>query len=350
MGSFGEHISFNKSAGWLTGAGVAAFAAFTATNLLRRYRRPASDLNGKIALITGGSRGLGLALAKSFGERGAKLALCARDLNELRRACDQLADSGIEAVPFPADLTDAHSITTLIESVLATFGRIDILVNNAGRISVAPFESFTKGDFEEAMTLMFWAPVNLIFAVLPHMRNQASGHIVNISSIGGRVAVPHLLPYTCAKFALVGFSTGLAAEAARDNIRVLTVLPGLMRTGSYLNAEFKGNAKYEFAWFSLLGNLPGFSVAATYAAECISRAVEAERRVCTISLPAKILIACEALAPNFTRAVLEGVNRSLLPASSEAETVRGKELNSHLNSVFRGLTMLGRHAAQQMNQ
>ena len=88
------------------------------------------------------------------------------------------------------------------------------------------------------------------------MLARRSGRIVNISSIGGRISVPHLLPYSCAKFAVTGFSQGLHAELAKENIKVTTVVPGLMRTGSYINAEMKGKHRAEFAWFSVSSSLP----------------------------------------------------------------------------------------------
>jgi short-subunit dehydrogenase len=198
---------------------------------------------------------------------------------------------------------------------------------------------------------MFWAAVNLSFAVLPYMRARRSGLIVNITSIGGRVSVPHLLPYSCAKFALVGFSTGLATEVRSDGVDVLTVMPGLMRTGSYLKVAFKGHAQREFAWFALSGNLPGLSVSAGHAAKSIRRAIERRRYSCTISLPAKMVIACDALLPNTTRAVLERVNRWLLPHPSESsETHEGAELNRSFGKVFQALTAAGRNAARDLNE
>lgn len=339
-----------KAGSWLALAGLCAVFVLGAKELVRKRLRPALNLRKKVVLIAGGSRGLGFAIAKELGTQGARLALCARDLDELQEACGRLAEAGIEAVPFAADLSQQVSIRPLVDEVLSRFGRIDVLVNDAGAITVGPLPSFTHADFAQAMDLMFWGPVNLTFAVLPHMKQAGEGHIVNITSVGGRVSIPHLLPYSCAKFAFVGFSTGLGTEAAGDGIQVLTVVPGLMRTGSYLNAEFKGASQDEFAWFGLLGNLPGFSVAAEYAAQRIREALQDGDRVCTISLPAKILIACEALAPESTRTVLELVNRYLLPESSRKHAQRGKALNPALSAVFQGLTALGRKAAQDLNE
>jgi short-subunit dehydrogenase len=345
-----QKIDVGKSGPWIALAGLSAITALAARDLLgRRWQRP-FEVRGKTVLLTGGSRGLGLALAQALGGRGARLALCARDEDELREACDQLRHQGIEAAAFPGDVTDALAIPGLVNAVIQRMGAIDVLVNDAGSISVGPFDSFSKADFEQSMNLMFWAPVNLTLAVLPHMKQRGAGHIVNIASVGGRVAIPHLLPYSCAKFALTGFSTGLSGEANLGGVHVLTVVPGLMRTGSYLNANFQGDAKNEFAWFALLGNVPGFSVAADYAANRICEALEREHRVCTISLPAKILIASEALAPDATRAILKSVAEYLLPHSGARARFKGADLNGMLNLVFQGLTTLGRRAAQELNQ
>ena len=109
------------------------------------------------------------------------------------------------------------------------------MVNNAGMIQVGPLATTTKEDFVTALDVMFWGTLYPTLAVLPQMRARGRGHIVNITSIGDLVSVPHLLPYTCAKFAAVGLSEGLRAELGPVGIRVTTVVPGLMRTGSYFS-------------------------------------------------------------------------------------------------------------------
>ena len=297
---------YAKAGLWLTAAGIGAglFAASKRAGARRKRR----DLNGAKILIAGGSRGLGLALARELGQRGARLALSSRDAAELEEAKKSLAENGIDAHLLPSDVASKSDAEAMVRQAAEALGGIDILINNAGKIAVGPFESLTQADFEDAMNLMFWAPVNLTYAALPHLLSSDVGQIVNITSVGGRVSVPHLLPYCCAKFALVGFSTGLGVELKPKGIEVITVVPGLMRTGSYLNAEFKGKAKNEFTWFGLLGNLPGFSVSAGHAAREIKHAMETGKRVCTISLPAEILIALETLAPNFNRRAMEQVN------------------------------------------
>ena len=335
----------------LAAAGLSAAGLLLLSKLTSTVRRAPVALRGKVALITGGSRGLGLSIAHELGEQGCRLALCARDVAELEEAERLLSDNGIEAAVFPGDITKEGEIKSLVDRVIQQFGRIDILVNDAGLIKVSPFENLNHGDFDEAMNLMFWAPANLTMAVLPLMKQQGGGHIVNIASVGGRVAVPHLLPYCCAKFAMVGFSTGLSAELDPNKIHVLTVVPGLMRTGSYLNAKFKGGKEQEFAWFGLLANLPGFSIAANDAAHSIRQALETRQLTCTISFPAKLLIQSEALAPEATRLAMQFASKYMLPkGGADQASTSGKAVNSKFGALFQVLTTLGRSAAHSLNE
>jgi short-subunit dehydrogenase len=344
------HSSDGAKFGRLTALGVAVAAVYAGVRILgKNSRRERLNFRDAVVLITGGSRGLGLAIAKDFGSQGARLAICARDLKELEEAKSILEEEGISVNVFVCDVTKKSEIKTLVEHVLAQFGHIDVLVNNAGLIKVSPLENLEVGDFDDAMNLMFWAPFHLTMTILPHMRERRSGTVINIASIGGRVSVPHLLPYSCAKFALVGFSNGLAAELQAHNINVLTVCPGLMRTGSYLHAEFKGKREYEFGWFSLLGNLPGFSVAAEYAARRIRESAEARQHDCTISFPAKILVGADALLPELTRSVI-GTVSSFLPGPGRDSSASGESVNPSFGGLFQALTTLGRHAAGRLNE
>ena len=336
-----RRLSFWQTTGLCT-------AAMLAASQLVKYAKK-MDLRGKTVLITG-SRGLGLALAYELGRRGSRIALCARDAEELERACEGLHREEIEAVSFPCDVTHESEIEPLVRQVIGRFGKLDILVNNAGEIQVGPLDSLEHSDFEHAMDLMFWAPVNLTFAVLPEMKRQGGGYIVNITSVGGRMSVPHLLPYSCAKFAFVGFSTGLSCELRGSGVGVLTAVPGLMRTGGHLHARFKGSAEDEFAWFSLLGNMPGMSVAASYAARCIRRALERKMHVCTISLPAKLLIAADTLLPNTMRTVMATTNRFPLPRSGSKQEVTGHSLEPLFGRSFQAATTLGKQAADALNE
>src|SRR3984893_13915478 len=198
-----------------------------------------SFFKNKVVLITGGSRGLGLVIARQIcGEHG-QVALIARDADELARAEADLAGRS-EVLTISCNLLERAQIEAAVQKTIKRYGRIDILINNAGIIQVGPLEHMVREDFERAMQLHFWAPFDLIRQVVPEMRRRGGGRIVNISSIGGKIAVPHMAPYTASKFALAGFSDALRAELARENILVTTVTPGVMRTGSQGYGNFKG--------------------------------------------------------------------------------------------------------------
>ena len=133
------------------------------------------ELRGKTVLITGGSRGLGLALAEEFAQFGAKIAICARDEQELARARQQLEDLGAVVCAVPCDVTKPEEVDNLISSVTRHMGGIDVLVNNAGVISVGPILSQKLEDFQEAMDVMFWGTVHPTLAVLPQMLARGTG-------------------------------------------------------------------------------------------------------------------------------------------------------------------------------
>ncbi len=295
-------------------------------------------------------------MAHEFGKHGCRLALCARDADELARAKQDLGAQGYEVFTSVCDLTDTAQITRLITDVTAHYGQIDVLVNNAGVIEVGPVQNMQRRDFEDAMNVDFWGSLDTILSVLPQMQARSSGRIVNITSIGGKVAFPHLLPYAAAKFAATGLSEGLRPELARDGITVTTIVPGLLRTGSYFNALFKGNKTGEFAWFSLGDNLPGGSLSAGRAAREIvtaTRRGEAER---ILSVPASLLSRAQGLAPGATGSLLTLINNAVLPSPSDApgsNTLRpGKDADPSvpLHPVFDAVTTLGRSAADRLNE
>src|SRR5919108_1980645 len=267
------------------------------------------DIRGQVVLITGGSRGLGLALAREFARAGCRLVLAARDAQELARARQDLVQRGTEVLAVSCDVTNQEQVRALVDQATQRFGRVDIMVNNAGIIQVGPMSTTTVEDFASALDVMFWGALYPTLAVLPQMRARRSGHIVNITSIGGMVSVPHLLPYTCAKFAAVGLSEGLRAELGQEGIHVTTVVPGLMRTGSYLHAHFQGQQEREFTWFALGATLPLISMSAERAARQIVRATQCGTAECILSLPANILGRMHGLCPGTTANVLGLVNR-----------------------------------------
>ena len=307
------------------------------------------DLNGKTVLITGGSRGLGLVMAREFAREGARLVLCARDETELQQAQNDLEQSGAKVMIVPCDVTNKDSVTEMIERVNSRFGGVDVLVNNAGVIQVGPIEVMTPADFEMAMQAHFWGPLNTILAVLPSMRARKSGRIVNISSIGGKVSVPHLVPYSASKFALVGLSKGLRTELMKDGIKVTTVCPGLMRTGSPRNADFKGKHQLEYAWFSISDALPLLTVSAENAARQVVRACKRGQAELIISIPAKVAVLFESLFPEAMSQILAAVNQVLPGAGGVGtETKKGRESTSAWSPSW--LTLLSEEAAVRNNE
>ena len=261
----------NRLAPWAGVVGLIVAGVVVARASARAAR--ALDLSGKRILITGASRGLGLILARKLRAEGGNVVLLARNRDSLERArAAVLAEGDGESDVFTIarDVTDVTGARGVIAEAHALLGGpIDILINNAGVIQVGPMETMTDADYEEAMRTHFWGPYALVQAVLPSMRARRTGRIVNIASIGGKVSVPHLLPYSTSKFALVGFSEGLRAEVMKDGIYVTTVCPGLIRTGSPRNAWFKGQHKLEYAWFALSDSLPGVSMSADRCADQI---------------------------------------------------------------------------------
>jgi NAD(P)-dependent dehydrogenase (short-subunit alcohol dehydrogenase family) len=306
-------------------------AAATAYALMPREPRHPKRRPSQVVLITGGSRGLGFALAERYARAGARLVLAARNLDELTSARNSLLSKGALASPdhillVPADLTDAAQATLLIDRAISHFGRLDILINNAGIIEVGPVEDQPIAAYRRAMATNFFAALHTTHAALPHLlRRQptdADAAIVNIASIGGKFAMPHLLPYVASKFALVGFSQGLHAELRHKRIRVTTVCPGLMRTGGEVHAEFTGQNKKERRWFTLAARTPILAASVRHAANKIYNAVAAGRAEITITPQAWLAARMAGLAPSTTQYLASLANQLLLPAPSTADPLK----------------------------
>lgn len=303
--------------------GIAGAAAAYALKSSASKPRP-----GQVVLITGGSRGLGLALAERYARSGARLILAARDLEELITARHTLLDreaiqSPDDVLLIPADLTDAAQAAKLVDHAVSHFGRIDVLINNAGIIEVGPVENQPLAAYRRAMATNFFAALHTTHAALPYLlrRNPLHGDaaIVNIASIGGKFAVPHMLPYVASKFALVGFSEGLHAELRHKGIRVTTVCPGLMRTGGEAHADYTGQTKKEQRWFTLAARTPILTASVRHAANKIYNAVAAGRAEITITPQAWLTARVAGLAPATTQYLASLANHLLLPAPSASD-------------------------------
>ena len=330
----------------LTLGGIALTTWAARQAMTRRY-----SFAGTVCLITGGSRGLGLVLARQICAAGGRVALLARDMAELRRAHDELVRSGGDVGVAKCDLLDRAQIEQAVRNVVAHFGGIDVLINNAGSIEVGPLEHMKREDFERAMQLHLWAPFTLMSEVIPHMRRRGGGRIVNITSIGGRIAVPHLAAYCASKFALVGLSDSLRSELAQDGIHVTTVAPGMMRTGSHVNAQFKGHHAAEFAWFATASAMPLISMKAERAAAKILGACRRGQPELTLTVAARAAIMANAVFPNTTGHTMKLVNR-LLPGRSDSsgDTLRTGGASRSRKLTPEWLTWLADRAIARNNE
>lgn len=337
-----------KANNYLVGA-VLGFGALATLVTLGRKKRRQADFKNKVVLITGGSRGLGLVLARTFAAKKAKIAICARNADELERAKQDLQAMDAEVFSGVCDVREREQVNRFVEDVTAHFGQIDILVNNAGVIQVGPLADQTSQDFEDALAVHFWGPFYMMQAVAPQMKKREAGHIVNIASIGGKINIPHLAPYCASKFALVGLSGAMRVELAKDNIFVTTVCPGLMRTGSHINAIFKGQNELEFALFSTLNALPLTSVSAEKAAREIVAATRCGDAEIIISVPAQAAAKGNALLPELVSEIFGLVNQILPGAGGIGKNYpTGLESTSLFSPSF--LTTLLDRAARRNNE
>jgi short-subunit dehydrogenase len=326
------------------GAGLASWLAY------RAYRAgTAYSFTGKTVVLTGGTRGLGLVMARQLADAGANLAVCARDSEEVQRAHEELTRRGARVVAQPCDLRYRANVHEFIEETRRSLGSIDVLINNAGIISTGPVETMTLEDFQDAMDINYFAAVHTILEVLPEMQARREGRIVNVTSIGGKVSVPHLLPYCGSKFALVGLSEGLRAELAKDGIVVTTICPFLMRTGSPRNALFKGQHRAEYAWFTISDSLPGVAMSAERAARKILNACRHGEAEVVLSLPGKLAALAHGIAPGLVSDINGWVNR-LLPGPGGIGTQAARGSESESSAAPSVLTTLTERAARENNE
>ena len=300
--------------------GLAGGLAITA--MIRQSR--SISFRDRVVLITGGSRGLGLVLARQLGAEGARLVLVARDGDELDRAAVELRAQGVAVQPFVGDVTQSDTAADAVRFTIGVFGKLDVLINNAGIITVGPLENMTEADYEAALATHLWAPLRFMNAALPYLR-RTRGRIVNIASIGGKIAVPHLAPYSASKFALAGLSDACRAELAKDGVRVTSVFPGLLRTGSHIQALFKGQRDKEFAWFALGAATPLTSISAERAARQIIRACRRGTPQLIISLQAKLTVLASSLFPNLAARISAVADRALPQVGPKGEAEPGSQ-------------------------
>jgi NADP-dependent 3-hydroxy acid dehydrogenase YdfG len=189
-----------------------------------------SELDGQVAIITGASSGIGEATAKSLADRGASVVIAARRKTELEELAAEIEDDGGEVVVVPTDITDDAEIDILVETTLGEYDRIDILLNIAGYMPLTPIEKADRETIRRTIDVNLTGLMTLTQAVIPTMLEQESGHIVNVSSVAGRVSLEDGAHYSAAKFGVNGFSEGIRKELGDEGIRVATIEPGAVDT------------------------------------------------------------------------------------------------------------------------
>lgn len=314
-----------------------------ALSLTRRALRPPFAFAGKAALISGGSRGLGLALAEELLSRGMSVTLLARGEEGLRAAAAHLGEpERVHTVT--GDVTDDGDLRRAVGESVRRWGRLDLVVSNAGTIQVGPLADMTEQDLEHIWQTNTLASWRLARHAREHLRG--GGRMLLVCSVGGKVAVPHLGPYSVSKFALAGLGQALRAELGRDRIGVTTVFPALMRTGSAKQIEVKGQHEREYALFATAGNVPGLSMNAAAAARAMVNALargDAER---AIGLPGWALAVASNLAPQLLADAMRLTNTLMPGPTGDPRSVPGENAETPLT---RGNAMK-RQAEERWNQ
>ncbi|MGK5631378.1 SDR family NAD(P)-dependent oxidoreductase [Streptomyces sp. URMC 123] len=316
-----------------------------------------AQLRGLSSVVTGGSRGLGLLIARELLQRGSEVTIAARDAHELEEAERLLHRAGGRAVRTAVcDVRDRHAVRALMEEVAGRGTGIDLVVGNAGIVQVGPVESMGVDEFRDAMDSIFFGALHTALEAMPYLRRSpAGGRLGLIGSIGGLLAVPHLLPYSCAKSAVAALAEGLREEHAREGVSVTAVHPGLMRTGSHLHAHFTGDAEKEFAWFSALAGLPVLSMNAERAAGRIVTALEHRRPRLVLTPVARVGAKVHGLAPVLTTRLSTLAARLLpRPVGTTGGGVEGREVAAAVRPDRGRLALwcsrLNERAADRLNQ
>ncbi|HUN24445.1 MAG TPA: SDR family NAD(P)-dependent oxidoreductase [Anaerolineales bacterium] len=245
-----------------------------------------TSISNKNILLTGGSRGLGPFLARALAQKGANLALVARDEQALQSVCAKLQALGVTAVAIAADLTDTSRLTEVVARARQVLGSIDILVNNAAIESEGEFELLTSTDISKTICLNLEVPMLLTNMLLPEMLARKSGHILNIGSVGGKKGAAYDALYCGTKAAISEWSIGLASEYESTGVQVSVVCPGYVENAGMF-------AKFGMESPALLGSTTPEKVAAA-----VVQAIETNQlEVIVNSIPVRPLLALNALSP-----------------------------------------------------
>lgn len=313
--------------------------------------RRAVSFRDRTVLISGGSRGLGLILARQLADEGARLALFARTAEDLEAAADDLESrTGRRPLVVACDVRQRDAVEAAVARVVDELGPPSVLIHDAGVIEVGPLENQVEADYREALGVHFWGAYYLTEAVRPNLPRDGSGRIGYVSSVAGRVAVPHLGPYSASKHALVGYADTVRAELAADGIRVTTITPGLMRTGSPPNVVVKGDHRKEYAWFALSDANPLVSMDAERAAAKILDALRHGDPALILTLTARVGAALDGLAPGAVGRLTALANRLLPDAVGPAGDRRQSGWDSFSGAAPSALTTLSDRETVENNE
>lgn len=304
---------------------TAAFAIGFGLGTMLRRRQRQRQFHGQLALVTGGSRGLGLQLVRELSRRGARVLFCARTADEVKKAEELLHGEGYSEVRgMVADISRPDGPTDLAARIRRQFGPVQILINNAGIIQVMPFVHSKETTFHDCIDTFVYGPLRMSQALLPDMITSRAGSIVNIASLGGQIPFPHMVAYNTGKAALVALSEGMSVELDRYGINVLTVKPALMRTGSHRNALFAGNSSQEYAWFSRAAIHPALALPTETAARQIVEAISQRRRTLSLGWEAKWAPLFHSLLPEVSHLLSSTVEKRMPGPGPQERTLMGE--------------------------
>ena len=191
-------------------------------------------------LITGASQGIGRAIAQSFAENHYNVVLAARQSDRLDAAAQELEAAGHSALAILTDVKDPVQVEHLVQKAIAHYGAIDVLVNNAGIYISGAVEEFSLADWHQAIDTNLWGYIHTTHAILPHFLERQAGTLVNIGSVGGKISLPYLVPYTTTKFAVTGLTQALRSELSPKGIQVVGIYPNLIKSNFLERAIFRG--------------------------------------------------------------------------------------------------------------
>jgi NAD(P)-dependent dehydrogenase (short-subunit alcohol dehydrogenase family) len=327
------------------GTAAIAAAAGLAARYVRVGRAGRFSFRDKVVIVTGGARGFGLAIARCLAPERPRLFILSRTAAELAEAKRDLETRGAIVEMITCDVRAREAVDEAVAKIARTSARIDVLINNAGVIQMAPFENTQPEDYEDSLDTHFRGPLYMIRACLPHM--PRGGRIVNIASVGGRLAVPHMLPYCVGKFALAALSDGLHAELAKDGIAVTTVSPWLMVTGSHRNVLAKGQRKAEAKLFAVGAALAGINV--DRAARAVVEACRRGRARINPGWPSDLAVLANALMPEVVQTAMSLGVRWVLPKPGESREADEGAYSRDLDLGW-WATIFPTQAARRLNQ